>query len=102
MSQASKKHLKSSSGHTLSFCLALVKHRFKNVSEGIYHPALYGNQVHKLKRDKGAANVVSAGSKIFKSLRRRKHDQVIIERTIGLVVGSSIALIRSFSYSIVF
>ena len=36
------------------------------------------------------------GSKIVKRLRRRKYDPLIIENTIGLVLGPSTALYRSF------
>ena len=39
---------------------------------------------------------MSSGSKIVKHLRRRKYDPLIIERTIGLVLGLSTALYRSF------
>ena len=42
------------------------------------------------------ANCVSSGSKIVKRLRCRKYDPVIIERTIGFVLGPSTALNRSF------
>ena len=41
-------------------------------------------------------NALLSGSKIVKRLRRRKFDSVIIERTIGLVLGPSTALYRSF------
>ena len=36
------------------------------------------------------------GSKIVKRLRRRQYDPVIIERTIGLVLGPSTALYEPF------
>ena len=39
---------------------------------------------------------VSSGSIIVKRLRRRKYDQVIIDRTKGLLLGPSTALYRSF------
>ena len=39
---------------------------------------------------------ISSGSKIVKRLRRRQYDPVIIERTLGLVLGSSTALYRLF------
>ena len=60
------------------------------VSQGIIHP------VYKLRRVKGEANFISSGSKIVKRLRRRQYDPVIIERTIGLVLGPFTALYRSF------
>ena len=41
-------------------------------------------------------NFVSSGSIKVKRLRRRKYDSVIIERTVGLVLGPSTALNRSF------
>ena len=41
-------------------------------------------------------NFISSGWKIVKRFRRRRYDPVIIERTIGLVLGSSTALYESF------
>ena len=67
----------------------------ENVSEGIFHPVFYGHLVYKLRRVKCEANFVSSGSKIVKLLRCRKYDPVIIERTIGLVLGPSTAMYRS-------
>ena len=81
--------------HSLSFYLHLVKYCSKHVSEGISHPAFYGDLVYKLRRVKCAANFVSSGPKIFKRLRRQKYDPVIIERTISLVLDPSTALHRS-------
>ena len=66
------------------------------ISEGISYPVVYGDLVYKLMRVKCDANFVSSGSKIVKRIRRRKYDPVIIERAIGLVLGSSTALYRSF------
>ena len=65
-------------------------------SEGISHPVFYGDLFYKLRRVKCKANFVSSGSKMVKQLQRRKYDPVIIERTIGLVLGPSTALYRSF------
>ena len=39
---------------------------------------------------------VSSGLKIVKRIRRREYNPVIMERTIGLVLGTSTALYRSF------
>ena len=61
------------------------------VSEGS-HPVFYGD----LRRVKGETNFISSGSKIEKRRRRRQYDPVIIERTIGLVLGPFTALYRSF------
>ena len=69
----------------------------QNVSEGISHLVFYGDLVYKLRRVKCEANFVSSGSKIVKRLRRRKYDPVIIERTIGLVLGPSTSLYRSIA-----
>ena len=91
-----KKNLESSSGHTLTIYLKLVKYRFKNVSKGISHPVFYGDLVYKIRRVKCEANFFSSGSKIVTRLRRRQYDPVIIERTIGLVLGPSTALYGSF------
>ena len=63
---------------------------------GISRPVFYGDLVYKLRRVKCEANFVSSGSKIVKCLQRRKYDPEIIERTIGLVLGPSTALYRSF------
>ena len=51
---------------------------------------------YKLRRVKCEVNFVSSGSKIVKRLRCRKYDPLIIERTIGLVIGPSTSLYRSF------
>ena len=45
---------------------------------------------------KDTPNFISSGSKIVKRLRRRQYDPVIIERTIGLVLGPSTALYEPF------
>ena len=70
------------------------------VSEGITHPVFYIDLVYKLRRVKGEANFILSGSKIVKSLRRRRrqYDPAIIERTIGLVLDPFTALYmyRSF------
>ena len=52
--------------------------------------------VYKLRRVKDTWNFFSSGSKIVKRLRRRQYDPVIIERTIGLVLGPSTALYEPF------
>ena len=66
------------------------------ITEGISHPVFYGDLVYKLRRVRCEANFVSSGSKIVRRLRRPKYDPLIIERTIGLVLGPSTALYRSF------
>ena len=58
-------------------------------SKGISHPVFYGDPFYKLRRVKETPNFISSGSKIVKRLRRRHYDPVIIERTIGLVLGPS-------------
>ena len=62
------------------------------LSKGISHPVFYGDLVYKLRRVKDTPNFISSGSKIVERLRRRQYDPVIIERTIGLVLGPSTAL----------
>ena len=57
------------------------------VSKGITHPVFYGDLVYKLRRVKDNTNFISSGSKIVKRLRCGQYDPVIIERTIGLVLG---------------
>ena len=89
-----EKHLESSSCHTLSFCLNLLKYRFKNMF--LKESLIRSSTVYKLRRVKCQIHFVSSGSKIIKRLRRRKYDQVIIERTIYLVLGPSTALYSSF------
>ena len=66
------------------------------LSKGISHPVFYGDLVYKLRRVKDTPNFISSGSKIVKRLRRRQYDPVIIERTIGLVLGHCIALYKPF------
>ena len=66
------------------------------LSKGISHPVFYGDLVYKLRRVKDTPNFISSGSKIVKRLRRRQYDPVIIERTIGLVLGPSTALCKPF------
>ena len=66
------------------------------LSKGISHPVFYGDLVYKLRRVKDTPNFISSGSKIVKRLRRRQYDPVIIERTIGLLLGPSTALYEPF------
>ena len=66
------------------------------VSKGITHPVFYGDLVYKPRRVKGETNSISSGSKIVRRFRRKQYDPVIIERTIGLVLGPFTALYRSF------
>ena len=60
------------------------------------HPVFYGDLVYKLRRVKDTPNFISSGSKIVKRLRRGQYDPLIIERTIGLVLGPCTALYRLF------
>ena len=80
----------STSSELSRFCL----HEY--ISKWIFHPVVYGDLVYKPWRVKCEANFVSSDWKIVKRLRRRKYDQVIIEKTIGLVLIPSTALFRSF------
>ena len=66
------------------------------LSKGISHSVFYGDLVYKLRRVKDTPNIISSGSKIVKRLRRRQYDPVIIERTIGSVLGPSTALYEPF------
>ena len=66
------------------------------VSEGTFHLVFYGDLVYILKRVKCEENFISSGSKIFQRLQRRKYDQGIIEKTIGLVLDSSTAFVQIF------
>ena len=66
------------------------------VSKGITHPVFYGDLVYKLRRVKSETNFISPALKIVKRLLRRQYDPMIIERTIGLVLGPFTALYRSF------
>ena len=91
-----EKHLESYLDHTPNLCRNLVIIRSKNVPKGISHPAFYGDLVYKLRRVKYTSNFISSGSKIVKRLRRREYDPLIIERIIGLVLGTSTALHKPF------
>ena len=66
------------------------------LSKGISHLVFYGDLVYKLRSVINTPNFISSGSKIVKRLRRRQYDPLVIDRTIGLVLGSSIALYRPF------
>ena len=66
------------------------------LSIGISHPVFYGDLVYKPRRVKDTPDFILSGSKIVKRLRRRQYDPVIIERTIGLVLGPSTALYEPF------
>ena len=66
------------------------------VTKGISHPFIYGDLVYKLRRVRCEANFILSCSKKVKRLRRRKYDLLIIERTIGRVLGPSTVLYRSF------
>ena len=66
------------------------------VSKGISHPVFYGDLVYKLRRVKDTPNFISSGSKIVKRLRRRQYDPLIIEKTIGLMLGPCTTLYRLF------
>ena len=66
------------------------------VSKGISHPVFYSDLVYKLRRVKDTPNFISSGSKIVKRLWRRQYDPLIIERTIGRVLGPFTSLYRPF------
>ena len=66
------------------------------MSKETSHSVFYGDLVYKLRRVKDTPNFISSGSKIVKSLRRRQYDPLIIERTIGLVLGPSTVLYIPF------
>ena len=76
--------------------------KFGNISfqeyvfKGISHQVFYGDLVYKLRRVKDTPNFISSGSKIVKRLRRRQYDPLVIERTIGLVLGPCTTLFRPF------
>ena len=89
------KHLEMSLVHNRRFKFGAISFQ-EYVSEGIIHPVFYGYLVYKLRRVKSETKIISSGSKIVKRLWRRQYDLVIIERTIGLVIGPFTALYRSF------
>ena len=92
-----RKHLESSLDNTPNFCQNLVIFRFKcKCQKWISHPVFYGDLVNKLRRVKSTANCIFSGSKILKHLRRRQCDPLIIERTIGIVIGPYILAYRPF------
>ena len=68
----------------------------KYVTEGIAPTVFYGVLVYKLSTIRCEANFVSSGSKIVLPLPRQTHDQVIIERTISIVLCPSTAMYGSF------
>ena len=66
------------------------------VSKGISHPVFYSDLVYKLRRVKDTQNFISSGIKIVTRLRRAQYEPLIIERTIGLVLGPSTTLYGPF------
>ena len=66
------------------------------VSEGISHPAFYGDLVSKLRRVKSEAIFVSFGSKIVKRLRRRKYDPTDHREDDWCCAWSFYSLVRIF------
>ena len=70
----------------LAYFLLVETNIFSNLSSLVY----------KLRRVKDTPNFILSGSKIVKRLRRWQYDPVIIERTIGLVLGPSTALYEPF------
>ena len=85
-----EKHLENSSGHTLSFYLQLVKCRYKNIflKESLNSPGLlrWSNLQTKDCQRRGEFRLVGLDS-IYKLLWCWKYDPMIIERTIGFVLG---------------
>ena len=65
------------------------------VSKGISQPFFYRDLIYILRRVKYEANFVLSRIRIVKRLRRHKYHQVIIEWTIGIVLGPSPVLNRS-------
>ena len=84
------------SGHNAYFKYTSLISFQEYVSKGISHPVFYSDLVYKLRRVQDTPNSISSGSKIVKRLRRRQYDQLIIEWTIGLVIGPYTALNRHF------
>ena len=66
------------------------------VTNGIFQPVFYGGIVYKHRRVRGSINFIASVTKIVKRLRRRQYDPGIIEKTIGLVLGTSTATYRFF------
>ena len=64
------------------------------MSKGISQPVYYGDLVYKLRRVKDTPNFILSDTKIVKRLRARQYDPLIIDRTIGLVLGPSTTLYR--------
>ena len=91
-----EKHLESSLDHTQLLSKFGDISFQEYLSKGISHPVVYGDLVYKLRRVKDTPNLFSSGSKIVKRIRRRQYDPVIMERTIGLVLGPSTALYEPF------
>ena len=92
-----EKHLESSLDRTPNLCQKFGDISFQEyVFKGISHPVFYGDLVYKLRRVKDTPNFISSGSKIVKRLRRRQYGPLIIEKTIGLMLGPCTALCRLF------
>ena len=66
------------------------------LSKGNLSPGVLRWSSLQTKEGQRHTEFISSGSKIVKRLRRRQYDPLIIEMTIGLVVGPSTALYRPF------
>ena len=75
--------------HTLTFCPNMLQCRLKNMyrKESLNRSSLILSKAKKRISSRGA---------IVKRLRRRQYDPAIIERTIGLVLGTFTTLYGSF------
>ena len=62
------------------------------IPKGISHPVVYSDLVYKLRRVRGTNNFIFSGTKLLKRIWRRQYDQGIIEKTIGLGLGLTIAI----------
>ena len=73
----------------LELCPNLVLYEScqKYVSKGITRPFFYDDLICKLRRVRGKATLISSGSKMIKRLRWRQCCFIMIERSIGIVLG---------------
>ena len=91
----SKQDLLKEIWNTVAFNFGLLAHTCTFLIKTSMFP-LFVMIVYKLRRVKDTPTFFSSGSKIVKRIRRRQYDPLIIETTIGLVLGPCTALCRLF------
>ena len=62
----------------------------------VFRPVFYDDLVYKLRRVKDIPNFISSDFKIFKRIRCRQYNAVIIEMTTGLMISPFYSIEQAF------